>query len=175
MLKSIVCFCFLVLVTVNAVRFELNDNARRFLASVKLSNLPESVRLSLVKHEGRGPSDSSHWCCINEQPITTETQTKIEYGTRTVATKTKVGYIDCGFMGMMKCSNYVTTYRAETYSFVQTFQVPNMAACSTHEMKCCSGYLLVTGNCHSIQDLSANQELFQFLFGLGLLGSTPGK
>jgi hypothetical protein len=31
-----------------------------------------------------------HWCCVNEQPITTETQTKIEYGTHVVTTKTKV-------------------------------------------------------------------------------------
>ncbi|UJR32007.1 hypothetical protein I4U23_019477 [Adineta vaga] len=175
MLKSIVCLCLLVLVTVNAVRFEFNDNARQFLAKVKPSDLPESVRLSLLANDGRGPSDSSHWCCINEQPILTETKTKIDYATQTVATKTKVGYVDCGFMGMMKCSHYVTSYRVTTYSFVQTFQVPNMAACNSSEMKCCSGYLLVSGNCHSIQELSANQELFQFLFGLGLLGSTPGK
>ncbi len=31
-----------------------------------------------------------HWCCINEQPITTVTETKIEYATHVVATKTKV-------------------------------------------------------------------------------------
>jgi hypothetical protein len=31
-----------------------------------------------------------HWCCINEKPITTETQTKVEYATHVVSTKIKV-------------------------------------------------------------------------------------
>ncbi|CAF0994378.1 unnamed protein product [Rotaria sp. Silwood1] len=173
MLKSIVCLCIFALISVNAFQFELTDQALAYLAKVKLADLPESVRLSLTSGSGRAASDASHWCCINEQPITTVTETKIEHATHVVATKTKVGYVDCGFMGTMKCSHYVTAYRPAMYTYIQTFQVPNMSACSSHEVKCCAGYILVAENCHTYADLVSHQELFQFLSGLGLL-TVPG-
>ncbi|CAF3038228.1 unnamed protein product [Rotaria sp. Silwood2] len=164
MLKSIVCLCIFALISANAFQFELNDKALAYLAEAKLADLPKSVQLSLTGNSGRAaPGGSSHWCCINEQPITTVTQTKIDHATHVV------GYVECGFMGSMRCSHFVTSYRQEMYTFIQTFQVPNMAACSSHEVKCCSGYLLVAENCHTFTDLVANQELFQFLSGLGLL------
>ncbi|CAF0811901.1 unnamed protein product [Adineta steineri] len=169
MMKFIICFCFVALVTVNAVPFELSDAALEYLANVKLADLPESIRSSLTTLKGRN-GDNSHWCCINEQPITTVTATKIEYGTKIVHTKTKVGYVSCGFMGSMRCSHFVAATRAEIYSYIQTFQIPNMNACASHEVKCCSGYLLVAENCHSFTELVAQQELIQFLSQLGLLG-----
>lgn len=58
-----------------------------------------------------------HWCCVNEQPITTVTETKVEHATRVVTTKTKVGYVPCGFAGTMRCSQYVTTTRWEDSRF----------------------------------------------------------
>ncbi|CAF1064416.1 unnamed protein product [Rotaria sordida] len=169
MLKSVVCLCIFALISVNAVRFELNDKAREYLAKVKWADLPQSVRLSLTSNSGRTANVASHWCCINEQPVTTVTQTKVEHATHTVATKTKVGYVDCGFMGMMKCSHYVTNFRPEIYTYIQTFQVPNMAACNSHEVKCCANHILIAENCHSMDSLVANQDLFQFLSGIGLL------
>ena len=174
MLKSIVCLCLFALVSANAFKFELNEQATQFLSKIRMADLPESVQKSLTKATGRA-GDSSHWCCINEQPVTTDTQTKVEYATRVVATKTRVGYVDCGFLGTMKCSHYVTSYRQELQTFIQTFQVPNMAACNSHEVKCCSGYMLIAENCHSYADLVANQELFQFLNSLGLFSAGVGK
>ncbi|UJR14725.1 hypothetical protein I4U23_001718 [Adineta vaga] len=175
MMKSIICLCLFALVAVNAAQYELNDKVRQYLAAVKMTDLPESVRSSLNADQGRGPNDASHWCCINEQPITTVTQTKIEYATHVVATKTKVGYVSCGFMGTMRCSQYVTNYRTEKYSFIQTFQIPNMAACASHEVKCCAGYLLVAENCHTYSDIMENRPLFEFLSQLGLLSTGIGK
>ncbi|CAF1631541.1 unnamed protein product [Adineta ricciae] len=174
-MKSIICLCLFALVAINATQYDLNDKARQYLAHVKMTDLPESVRLSLAKEEGRGAGDASHWCCINEQPITTVTETKIEHATRVVATKTKVGYVSCGFAGTMRCSHYVTNYRQEIYTYIQTFQVPNMAACNSHEVKCCSGYLLVAENCHTYADIMENRPLFEFLSQLGLLSTGIGK
>jgi hypothetical protein len=33
--------------------------------------------------------------------------------------------------------------RVVMYTYIQTFQVPNMDSCEKHEVKCCSGYILV--------------------------------
>jgi len=169
------CLCIVVLTTVNAIQYELSDQAREFLARVKMADLPESVQLSLTANQGRngGVRDASHWCCINEQPVTTVTSTKVQHDMKTVATKTKVGYVSCGFAGTMRCSQFVTHYRHETYTYIQTFQIPNMAACSSHEVKCCSGYLLVAENCHTFNEIKENQSIFSFLAGLGLL-TLPG-
>jgi len=171
MLKSIICLCIFVLITVNAVQLQLNDKTLQFLARIKLADLPESVRLELTANQARGPSEATHWCCINEQPITTATETKVVHATRTVATKTKVGYVDCGIWGWGKCSHYVSATRAELYTYIDTFQIPNLAACNSHEVKCCSGYILVAENCHSFQDLLEHKETISWLSTLGLLGS----
>ncbi|CAF1460926.1 unnamed protein product [Adineta steineri] len=175
MLKSIVCFCFFALVATNAVQLELNDKIRHFLAEVKSSDLPESVRLSLSRNQDRAAGEATHWCCINEQPIQSVTGTKVEHGTKVVMTKVIVGYVDCGFMGTMKCPHHVTQSRVEIYTYIQTFQVPHFSACKSEEIKCCSGYMNVAGNCHSTAELIENQELIQFLHGLGLLFGGIGK
>ncbi|CAF1520962.1 unnamed protein product [Rotaria magnacalcarata] len=169
MLKSIVCFCLFAFISVNAAQYEITKEGLQYLAKAKLSDLPQSVQLALARQNGRAGGDASHWCCINEQPITSETRTKIEHATRVVTTKTKVGYMDCGFLGTMKCSQYVTSTRAELYTYIQTYQVPAMSACQSHEVKCCASYIEVAGNCHSFADLMAHQELFQFLSSSGLL------
>jgi len=57
----------------------------------------------------------------------------------------------------------------EIRTYIQTFQIPNMAACSSHEVKCCSGYMNVADNCHSFKEIQENQEVLQILAGLGLL------
>ena len=33
--------------------------------------------------------------------------------------------------------------RVVMYTYIQTFQVPNINSCQSHEVKCCTGYILV--------------------------------
>ncbi|CAF1558434.1 unnamed protein product, partial [Didymodactylos carnosus] len=85
----------------------ITDEIKQFLANLKLADLPPSVARSFA----RGRNDNSHWCCTNEQPITTTTHTKMDKATHVVATKTLINYVNCGFMGTMRCSQYITRYR----------------------------------------------------------------
>lgn len=109
--------------------------------------------------------DASHWCCANEQPISTIQKTRVVKEIHTVATKVKTGYTECGFLSTMRCSLYSTKYKYTfflirtqfniilllkliIYDFPQrqvavyhvgTYEIPDETACFDHHVVCCKG------------------------------------
>ena len=117
--------------------------------------------------------DASHWCCSNEQPIATESRTKVVMELHQVATKVKTGYTECGFLGAGRCTIYSTKYKHVAQYHTATYEVPKEDACKDHHVVCCKGYLEIGGNCFDLVTIQENSDLILELVNQGII--KPGK
>ncbi|XP_064624709.1 uncharacterized protein LOC135486110 isoform X2 [Lineus longissimus] len=114
------------------------------------NKLPKA--LQEVVDRQRRTGDNSHWCCENEMPVDMikRSRTKVEYVT--VSETIKTGVQPCRLMST--CSVYEQVYRTEPQFSTEYYAVPHKEACPDEAVKCCKGFLLIVGNCLSLEEIS---------------------
>ncbi|XP_064624708.1 uncharacterized protein LOC135486110 isoform X1 [Lineus longissimus] len=114
------------------------------------NKLPKA--LQEVVDRQRRTGDNSNWCCEDDTPVNMIKRSRTKVEQIKVTEQIKTGSETCKIF--FTCTKYELIYRTEPQFSTEYYAVPHKEACPDEAVKCCKGFLLIVGNCLSLEEIS---------------------